>query len=760
MQPDFCHLPDQFARQRFAHFPPQLAGAVRREWLRLRNRSMRAPDRRHGVLDDGREREANIWIRKLVEQFPKRALELGASEESLVQYAVERANEGERLRLHGATLEELERYCLAHGVPLPHGRDEEAIARRVSCSLWWRRNLRKVNARKAEALSISLGLVHRQRGLYSSDDAVHRRASQKRRNRALLDALLAINELGESFALSDLADRGTANPAIKRAELMTRIAGFEYIAQAMDLAGEFITITSPSRYHPRIATSGHRNPNYAPGTTPTDTRDYLGRVWSRITAALARAEIKIFGFRVAEPHHDGTPHFHGLFFLRPEHVPLFRRIVARYAVREDRAELGLSYADTQADAKTQARQLRAEGRAGSLEELMASVGWEGAFWERPPRWVWQAIKARVCFKAIDWSRGTAAGYIAKYIAKNIDGFKQTGESIGQDFEALGMAPTEDGDSSRPEETDASRTAARVDAWASTWGIRQFQQVGGPPVGVWRELRRWDYAAQDAEHVLMMAAAAADAGNWGRFVEVMGGWEASRKAMPLTLAKEQREPANRYGEEAQPAVYGVVEKETGQLAVSRMHEWKVCHGREADAWTRVNNSTDLIITPAAPVAPVVTDEQRVEWSRAADELERKLSILPEAGDRFLPPAEIVARRVQRQAAEREFVRQRAYISQFAAQAEQWAREAEQAAVAERAACTKRRASRALLDRIAAHSGKGIQQIELAGHPALSKRQPAQPRHQNKPSIADQLMRDVKRAAGVLTRIQDSPEWAIH
>ncbi len=64
------------------------------------------------------------------------------------------------------------------------------------------------------------------------------------------------------------------------------------------------------------------------------------------------------------------------------------------------------------------------------------------------------------------NKGGAAGYIAKYIAKNIDGYALDGE--------------------RDYVTD---TAAAVTAWVSTWRIPQFHFIGLPSRGAWRECRK-------------------------------------------------------------------------------------------------------------------------------------------------------------------------------------------------------------------------------------------------------------------------------
>ena len=497
------------------HDGPWVARQLGRLPVRFRSHLIRRYE--HIYESDSRfhRRDANMLLVGITESLPRHSYRLAADNDELVDFAAAKAKACARLAASLKGSEEryrvLAKFVHDHGLqpPDPIGSITltGAVAR-MTDELWWRRAVRSSHGRTTEKVARDLMLVNNDAGIYSSDETLFRRRGQKRRNRQMLEELLAINEQGDSYTLAELSDLSTSNPTIRRSELMVRIAGFEQVADQLDHVGEFITLTCPSRMHRAKLAGGKgkavENPKFD-GTTPREAQAYLSRVWSRIRAKLARHDIKLYGFRVAEPNHDGCPHWHFLVFLPAWTRRRVRQTFLRYGLADDGAEPG-------------------------------------------------AKERRVTFTPIDKRKGTAAGYIAKYIAKNIDGFGIEADNYGN---------------------DAISAAERVDAWAACWGIRQFQQLGGPPVTVWRELRRLEH---ECDGLLENARACADKGNWAGFVTTMGGPTAPRDTQPIRAAywheinRETGElPQNRYGELATERLFGLRVGET--LQMTRWHTWR-------------------------------------------------------------------------------------------------------------------------------------------------------------------------------------------
>jgi hypothetical protein len=238
--------------------------------------------------------------------------------------------------------------------------------------------------------------------------------------------------------------------------------------------------------------------------------------------------VRIYGFRIAEPNHDGTPHWHVLVFCKPAEIAILKSTVYRYALAVDGDEAG-------------------------------------------------ARKHRVDWKPMDPAKGTAAGYIAKYVAKNIDGYRLDKDLYGN---------------------EAIETSQRVEAWATRWRIRQFQQIGGPPVTVWRELRRVESVPADAPAFVREAHNAVNrvaviegrdnaSVAWDRYVAAQGGVFCGR-GYRVRLATVQSDSLGRYGEEAAPKVIGITFRE----------EYKVRDAR--GNWTDVREMQTIV------------ESKRFEW----------------------------------------------------------------------------------------------------------------------------------------------------
>ena len=414
-------------------------------------------------------------------------------------------------------------------------------AARAECAKWWRRVLRRWVAQNYERGAIELGAVGANvNQWYCSDRAVTRRAHQVAANEAAMRAAVVESASGQKMTLWDVAQTTVSNKAIRRGELMTRIRGCEAWADSHGLAGLFTTNTCPSRFHSQRK-GGGANPNYE-GATPADGQKWLSTQWARLRAKLARDGLPIMGFRVAEPHHDGCPHWHMLIWCAPENVAAVSELMRAYWLADSGDEPG------------------AQDYRVNIKPMIA---------------------------------GMAAGYIAKYIAKNIDDVQI--DKHGDDMAGgLTVGPDLLGDLE-------VKPCNRVEAWASLWRIRQFQAIGQPAVTVWRELRRvTEQAAAAGSDALVRAwlsvhRAKDHKANWHDYMQEQGGAMLPRKEYRFCVKRVERDKAGRYETVREKWACGVLDTGAGALPVTptKRERWGAegfAATRRVLPWTRLNNCT--------------------------------------------------------------------------------------------------------------------------------------------------------------------------
>jgi hypothetical protein len=406
----------------------------------------------------------------------------------------------------------------------------QSMVKRIGCELYWRRQLRRAQVRKREAQAQAAGYVCAWNMPYAHDVTVARYTQRVVANRAMLEQTEIESAEGEVITLWAAVEASTANKSIRRGELMTRIRGCEEWATEAGMVGIFTTNTLPSRFHASLF-GGGKNPNFD-GSTPRDGQGWLSKTWARARAKIQRRKIKVFGFRVAEPHHDGCPHWHMLLWV-------------------DAAQ------------------------AQQLQELLRDC------WLQNEGDEYGAQQYRFKAESIDPARGGAVAYIAKYISKNIDDFGAVGEE--------GHFDQQGGE--QIELIEGGNKARRVTAWASAWGIRQFQPIGQPPVTVWRELRRIEAGMVQGSSKRMQRAHEAvhkvegKRADWRAYMHEQGGAMVGRDYQ-LRLEFDTEEKEGRYGltDVARPAgVFDVARP--GELCASKRRKW-----RPKGTWTPAERHT--------------------------------------------------------------------------------------------------------------------------------------------------------------------------
>lgn len=271
---------------------------------------------------------------------------------------------------------------------------------------------------------------------------------------------------------------------------------------------------------------------------------YLVNTFAAFRKAMHKAGLRWYGVRVAEPHHDGTVHWHLLCFIRKKERRTITALLRKFAIREDREELG------------------------------NNTG---------PRFKSELINPR---------KGTPTSYIAKYISKNIDGrglakeiSKETGKSLRDNAEHV----------------NAWASLHRVQQFRF-FGIpgrqayRELRLLAGQAARAKGDKKAGAPVLENAR--LDAVLAAADAGCFATYIMKQGGVLVPRKHHLIRTAYELNDEPGNYGDHG-IRIYGIWSPIVEGRICTHATKWKMVRKvfdvQEATAdqgasapWTRGNN----------------------------------------------------------------------------------------------------------------------------------------------------------------------------
>ncbi|WP_367155504.1 replication endonuclease [Methylomonas sp. HYX-M1] len=424
------------------------------------------------------------------------------------------------------------------------------------------------------------GVVGKHGALYVSDWVVDEAKERNDRNIAKLKDTYLVSSRGH-MTIFDAWQSSVSNPINRRNELLTRINGMEKAANEMGYACLFVTLTAPSSFH-----SSSRKYQ---GFTPRETLNVLNSQWNEFRTEYCKNKgIEMFGLSIIEPHKDGSPHLHKILFLPSYVIDGVVAEMSKIALRIDGDENG-------------AAPLPGFNHfsAGHYKNV------KGQFIEcdKDTDGAMPACGGRFKAVLIDPERGSATGYVVKYVTKSL-GF----DVDNQDYDVQ------------------SDINFRIRAWASFWGIRQFDFFGTPPVSLWRESRRmfqechFKVESQDSSGSFSYIRITDDSGkkrcfgnqqltdaidqavyhaghtDFKEFVDSIGGFSVSKK--DLSIHTYSVEKLNKYGEKVRKLdglEYQVTLEENFGVSTVDRHcnhviEWKISNIPHVDLQESIKSIT--------------------------------------------------------------------------------------------------------------------------------------------------------------------------